>query len=86
MHIEQILENDTVKVTMTAERESLTAFPIPEPLSRLPFKKFAVYDEHGNFVSGYDLKVFAEYVELYPALFPNWSLCLMFDYKKGIQE
>ena len=32
MHIEQILENDTVKVTMTAERESLTAFPIPEPL------------------------------------------------------
>lgn len=71
-------ETDVI-LRMQVERQSMTTFPIPEIVAKYPIKWVSVKDEHGNAVSGYIYTVYAEYIELYPAVFPNWTLELHFE-------
>lgn len=85
MIVQQEVSDNTVKIFMQVERECMYAFALPENVMSLPFKGFVVLDEHGNKVSGYDARIFAEYIEVFPAIFPKWVLQLTFELK-GIQE
>lgn len=77
-------QGDTLLVRMQVERQAMSAFSLPDTVAKYPLKRICVKDEHENTVSGYTYTVYAEYIEVFPVVFPHWTLELYFKSEKEI--